>query len=296
MFKPTILSFIFFCTLSLFAQKVETLKLPFTKANDVTWTGKEHHYFSKNWNSDVITNVSEPSIDIYHPKKELRNGTAIIIAPGGALYALSMLNEGKKVAEWLTSKGITAVVLKYRLVPSESNDAIEDYKKLRKQTPEKIQNHVNKVIPYAIQDGLTAISYLRKHTTNYGINPNKIGFMGFSAGGAVTMGVAYNYTQKNRPNFLVPVYPWTAKYPVQKPQKDSPPIFIVCASNDPLQLAMGSVHIYKSWKELDLNAELHMYAKGGHGFGMKSLELPSDTWIERFYDWGVNEKLITLKK
>lgn len=281
-------------TSTLIAQKMETIKLPFTKANDVTWTGGENSFFTKSWNSDIITNVSEPSIDIYQPTN-YKNGTTVVIAPGGGLYALSIVNEGKKVAKWLNDKGITAVILKYRLVPTQKKEAIQEYKNLSKNHPEKLQENVSKVIPYSIKDGLTAISYLREHAVTYGINPNKIGFMGFSAGGAVAMGVAYNYTEKNRPDFLVPVYPWTSKYPVQKPQTDSPPIFIVCASNDPLDLAMGSIHIYKSWKEFDLNAELHMYAKGGHGFGLKTTGKPTDTWIERFYDWGVNENLITPK-
>ena len=115
--------------------------------------------------------------------------------------------------------------------------------------------------------------------------------MGFSAGGAVTMGVAYNYTKANRPDFLVPVYAWTTAMPVQKPKKDAPPILIVCASDDPLGLASGSVELYNSWYKQGLRAALHMYSKGGHGFGMKQQKLPSDAWIERFHDWAVAEGL-----
>ena len=280
----------------LFSQKKETVKLPFIKVDDVKWIGNEKKYYTQNWKTEVITNISEPSINIYHPKEDIKNGTAVIIAPGGALYALSIINEGDKIVKWLNKKGITAIILKYRLIPAEAEDAIDEYKILNKKHPEKLQENVTKVIPYSIEDGLNAISYLRKNAIKLGINPNKIGFMGFSAGGAVAMGVSYHYTSKNRPDFLIPVYPWTTKYPVQKPQKNAPPIFIVCASNDPLKLALGSINIYQSWKELDLSAELHMYAKGGHGFGLKTQEMPSDNWIQRFYEWALNEKFIIPKK
>lgn len=279
---------------TLFAQKIKTVKLSFNKAKDVTWKGCEHHYFSKNWKSDVITNVSRPTIDIYEPAEIKKNGTTVIIAPGGGLFALSMNNEGTKVAKWLNKKGITAVILKYRLVPT-GKDGISEYRELNKNGSKELQDKVTKVIPYSIQDGLSAISYMRENAKKYNINPNKIGFMGFSAGGAVAMGVSYNYTQKSRPNFLVPVYPWTAKYPVQQPQKDAPPIIIFCASNDPLKLALGSIDLYTSWKKNNLSAELHMYATGGHGFGLNTRNLQSDTWIDRFYDWAISEKFITLK-
>lgn len=278
-----------------FSQKIKTVKLPYIKAKNVKWKGCEQHYFSKNWKSNVITNVSKPTIDIYQPEKRISNGTTVIIAPGGALYALSMKNEGTQVAQWLNNKGITAVILKYRLVPTNSKDGIAEFKKLKKENPDAIQTNVSKVIPYSINDGLAAIAYMRTNAKKYNIDPQKIGFMGFSAGGAVTLGVGYNYTSKSRPNFLVPVYPWTTKYPVQKPKKDAPPIIVFCASNDPLKLAMGSIDIYTSYKKEGKDAELHMYKTGSHGFGLKTLNLQSDTWIERFYDWAINQQLITPK-
>ncbi len=285
---------IFICFVSLqtlLGQK--TISLPHQNPKDVTWKGKEHEYFSKRWNSQLITNVSKPTIDIYQPKPHLNTGTTVIIAPGGALYALSIINEGKKVAEWLTRKGITAVILKYRLIPTHTKDGVEEMSKKQRKDKTFLQKQVNKIIPYAIQDGLHAIDYMRTHAKQYNINPHKIGFMGFSAGGSVAMGVSYHYTKKNRPDFLVPVYAWTAKYPVQTPKKDAPPMVVFCASNDPLNLALGNIELYTSWKKANLNAAIHMFAKGNHGFGLKTQGLPSDKWISYFYNWAVNEQLIT---
>lgn len=276
------IAFLFLFTLVANAQT--EIKLPYKKADDVTWTGEVH---SEKKDILRLSNISEPSILIYSPEEKINTGTAVVIAPGGGLRINSIESEGTMVADWLVKKGITAIVLKYRLVPSDKGKI--------SGTREQKEEMLQKVFPYAIDDALTAIAYVRKAALELQVDPNKIGMMGFSAGGAVTMGVAYNYTAKNRPNFLVPVYPWTAKYPVQKPQKDEPPMLIICASNDPLKLAMGSIQLYSSWKEMDFNVALHMYAKGGHGFGMTKRNTPSDTWIERFYDWAVSEKLVEKK-
>lgn len=273
-----------------FCQKTETIQLPFKEAKEFKWKGEENEYFSERWKTHLITNVSKPSIEIYKPKKELNTKTTVIIAPGGALYALSILSEGKKVAEWLNKKGITAVILKYRLIPTYTKDGINERYKKQKKDKNLLQEEVIQLIPYAINDALNAVEYIRTNAKKYDVDPNKIGFMGFSAGGAVAMGVAYNYTAKNRPDFLATIYPWTAKYPVQTPKKDAPPIIIFCASNDNLNLAPGNIKLYTSWKEAGLNASIHMYAKGKHGFGMKKQNLPVDHWIDRFYEWAINEK------
>jgi len=148
-------------------------------------------------------------------------------------------------------------------------------------------------MPYSVKDGLNALAYVREHASEFGVDPNKIGFMGFSAGGAVTLGVAYNYEAASRPDFLVPVYPWTTAYPVGEVPEDAPPLLVICATDDPLQLAPGSVELYTSWLEAGKPAGLHMYARGGHGFGMKKQGLPSDDWIQRFYEWALAEGITT---
>lgn len=262
----------------------EVIELPHEKAPDITWENDEKQYYSDIWDNEVVTNVSVPTMTVYRPENP--NGTAVIVAPGGGLYALSIQSEGTAVAEWLSKKGITAFVLKYRLVPT-GEDGVKEITDEGASRPERIGERVAPVMPFSVADGLSAVAHVRENAAEFAINPDKIGFMGFSAGGAVTMGVAYNYKDADRPNFIVPIYPWTAAYPVQAAPGDAPALFIVCATDDPLGLAKGSIELYSSWLEAGQTPALHMYAKGGHGFGMKPQGLPSDDWIQRFYDWSV---------
>ncbi len=270
----------------------EVIQVPHEKAEGTTWEGGEKQYFSSIWQTDVVTNVSTPTMQVFRP--EHPNGTSVIVAPGGGLYALSIASEGTEVAEWLNKKGITAFVLKYRLVPT-GEDGVQEISSEGATNPARIGERVAPVLPYSYADGLSAIQYVREHADDFKINPEKIGFMGFSAGGAVTMGVAYNYNETNRPDFLVPVYPWTLVMPIQEVPEDAPPMLVICASDDPLDLAPGSIELYSSWLEANKSAALQMYAKGGHGFGMRKQGLPSDSWIERFYEWslaqGITEAL-----
>ncbi|MGW8317120.1 MAG: alpha/beta hydrolase, partial [Bacteroidales bacterium] len=220
-----------------------------------------------------------------------KNGTAVIIAPGGGLYGLSINSEGVDAAQWLVARGVTAFVLKYRLVPS-GEDGTTEISELMARDPDALMKKVGEVLPFSVQDGLNAVAYVRENAEKYGIEKNRIGFMGFSAGGAVTLGVGYQCNTSNRPDFLAPVYPWTTVMPVQTPSDNAPPIFIVCASNDGVGLAPGSVDLYRSYLDKRIPAELHMYSRGDHGFGMKVQGMPSDHWIERFYDWAVTEGFI----
>ncbi|MFX0558172.1 alpha/beta hydrolase [Maribacter sp. CXY002] len=278
--KMLFLSAILTINTALFAQEI--IELPFNKNSNVVWEGQAKSYYSDIWQTDVVTNVSVPTMEVFKPEKP--NGMSVIIAPGGGLYALSIKNEGTAVAKWLNEKGITAFVLKYRLVPTRE-DGVKEITDESTTNPQKIAERITPVLPLSIADGLSAIAYVRTNTTKWNIDPQKIGFMGFSAGGAVTMGVVYNYNSTNRPNFIVPVYPWTTAMPVQEAPADAPPMLVICATDDPLGLAAGSVELYSSWLKAEKNAGLHMYSKGGHGFGMKQQGLPSDNWIERFYNW-----------
>ena len=112
---------------------------------------------------------------------------------------------------------------------------------------EQLGKKVLSVLPLSIGDGLEAVNYVRSNSEKLGIDPDKIGFMGFSAGGAVTMGVTYNYTQANRPDFIVPVYAWTRVFPIDGAPENAPPMLVICASDDPLGLAPGSVALYSEW-------------------------------------------------
>ncbi|GMN07229.1 alpha/beta hydrolase [Croceitalea sp. MTPC5] len=284
----------FFLFLATVVASQEIVTLPNESIDGVSWKNPEKEYYSDIWKTQVVTNVSEPTMQVFRPSAENNTGTAVIVAPGGGLFAHSINSEGNDVAKWLIEKGITAFVLKYRLVPT-GEDGVADISQLAETNPQKIGERVATVLPHSIQDGLNAILHVRENAQMYAIDPNKIGFMGFSAGGAVTMGIAYNYKKTSRPDFLVPVYPWTDVMPIQKPKIDSPPMLIVCASDDPLGLAKGSVELYTSMLGANKSIGLHMYSKGGHGFGMRKNGLPSDSWISRFYDWALAEGL-TQKK
>lgn len=281
-----------FCFLQIgiiFSQEI--IELPYEENAQIKWTGGEKDYFSKIWQTQVVTNVSIPTMQVFKPEAAKSNGTAVIIAPGGGLYALSINSEGNDVAKWLNEKGITAFVLKYRLVPT-GEDGVQE----AMQVGEKILENVAPVLPLSVEDGMAAVSYARKNSESLGINPQKIGFMGFSAGGAVTMGVGYSYSKESRPDFLVPVYPWTSAMPVMECRSDAPPMLIICATDDPLGLAGGSIELYSSYLKAEKNIALHMYSKGGHGFGMRKQGFPSDSWISRFYDWALAEGFTETQK
>ena len=109
--------------------------------------------------------------------------------------------------------------------------------------------------------------------------------MGFSAGGAVTMEAAYTSISKNQPNFIAPIYPWMLIVDKQKVPLNKPPAFISCANDDPLMLATPSVQIYQDWISAGAEAELHMFSKGGHGFGMNKINSPVDRWSQLLIDW-----------
>lgn len=264
----------------------EIVHLPSENSLDIHWNGPEKTYFSEIWQTQVVTNVSQPTMEVFRPDPSLNNGTSVIIAPGGGLYAHSINSEGNDVARWLNTKGITAFVLKYRLVPT-GEDAVVDLNTDGDQVAVKALQ----VLPLATEDGLNALKYLRQHSKDLGIDPSKIGFMGFSAGGAVTMSVIYNASNENKPDFIVPVYPWMDIVPAHELSFNVPPMLVICATDDPLGLAPASVALYTSWAKKGIPTEMHMYSKGGHGFGMKTQGLPSDSWIERFYEWSIAEGL-----
>jgi acetyl esterase/lipase len=267
----------------------EVIGLPYQKPSEPQWVGEPKEFYSDIWDTQVVTNVSVPTLEVFLPENP--NGTSVIIAPGGGLYALSINSEGNEVAKWLNGKGIAAFVLRYRLVPTGA-DGVKEISDIGASNPALLMQKVGEVLPYSVQDGLNALTYVREQSQRFGIDPHKIGFMGFSAGGAVTMGVAYGYDGANRPDFLVPVYPWTSAQPVQPAPADAPPMLVICATDDPLGLADGSIELYTSWHKAGKPVGLQMYAKGGHGFGMKTQGLPSDHWIERFYEWALAEQLL----
>lgn len=227
-----------------------------------------------------LTNVSDPTISVYLPAKDKANGCAVVVAPGGGFSILAIEHEGTQTCEWLQSIGVTAVLLKYRVPTREM------------QTPANLA---------AFQDGQRAVSLVRSMAGEWNIDPNRVGMLGFSAGGQLTAFVSlaakrlYDPIDKAdvlpfKPNFAVLVYPGGVidKGGELKPDfqvtKDAPPMCLVHATNDSSE---NSVALYSACKKAGVPAEMHLYASGGHGFGMNKIPHPAATWPDRVSDWMV---------
>ena len=246
------------------------------------WTHTEQQYYSSIFQTEVVTNVVHPTLTPFLPATN-PTGTAVIIAPGGGFHALSINSEGNDVAKWLNRKGIAAFVLRYRLFPTGKDGVQEMLMKAANRG--KIEQDMAEIAPLAGADGLKAVAHVRNRAEHYKLASDRIGFIGFSAGGAVTAYVALNSDQQSRPDFIAPIYAGLGALKEAEVPPSAPPMFVVAATNDPLGLASDSLTLYTKWLEAKKSVELHMYSKGGHGFGMKQQDLPSDKWIERFYEW-----------
>ncbi len=222
-------------------------------------------------------------LTVFTPDPSVANGTAIVICPGGGFHLLSINSEGIDVANWLVKKGVTCFVLKYRVMHSVTGNPAQEMMNMinNHEAEEQIKN----VIMMAISDGRTALAYVRKHAGEFKISPDKIGIIGFSAGGTVAASSAFNYTPDNKPDFVAPVYAFMPDSLQTNVPADAPPMFLAAASDDQLGLAPNSVSLYNHWLAAKHPVELHMYVKGGHGFGMRVQHLPTDEWIDRFGDW-----------
>lgn len=232
----------------------------------------------------LVYNVSIPTLMVFEAEPSVANGTAVIVCPGGGFHMLSMDSEGYDVAKWLNSKGITAFVLKYRLVHCLTNNPMQEFMSKQPNTP-KFNKDIEPVVAMGIADGKAAIAYVRTHAAEFGINPRKIGIMGFSAGGTVAAGVAFTYDAQSRPDFAAPIYPYVGSFGDPAVPADAPPMFIAAATDDVFGFQKHCTALYDKWVDARKPAELHIYAKGNHGFGMRKQNLPTDGWIDRFYEW-----------
>lgn len=243
-----------------------------------------------------VTNVSTPTLSVFRPAKETDTGAAVVIAPGGGYSILAWDLEGEEVAAWLNSIGVTGIVLKYR-VPRRPSDP-------------KDGGPVG-----AKQDAQRAIRVTRGKAKEWGLDPKRIGMLGFSAGGHLT---AWTMTHPDdrtydpaddadklsaRPDFAVLVYP-AYLLDRQKPDqlaadiavsKDTPPCFLAHAYDDPLT-PEGSVRLFLALKYAKVPAELHVYSTGGHGFGLRQEGKPCATWPRRCEEWMRTAGIIAAKK
>jgi len=202
--------------------------------------------------------------------------------------------EGVDMARWLAVRGITAFVLKYRVIHTpedevEMNKYLQDLMKklsagdLTSEKPPAYDATALAALGMGEEDGRQAIRYVRQHAADWGLDPHRIGIAGFSAGGGVVMGPAMQHDGSSRPDFVAPIYPaYRTATPVPA---DAPPLFIAMADDDNLISPNSSARLYMAWHAAGIPAELHIFREGRHGFGMKNQNRPSDHWINLFYDW-----------
>ncbi len=228
-----------------------------------------------------VSNVTDPTLTIYKAKRP--NGTAVIVCPGGAFRGLAIQHEGVDIAKWLNSKGITALVLKYRLVNAAPDYDPQFSQDMQSGNSARIDSINMPYVPLAVADGREAVRYTRRHAAELGIEPDRIGMIGFSAGGTVIASVAQTYDRESRPDFVAPIYAYTPAILGAAVPQNAPPMFLALAGDDPI--AFGNPDLYKKWRDAGRKAEIHVYSKGGHGFGLRKQGLPSDSWIIDFEAW-----------
>jgi len=279
-FTLGLLSFLF--ALATMAAQDEVIRLYSGKApGSEDWDWQEKELQAPPGGDRVVYNVVDPTLTVFRPHEGTATGTAVIICPGGGMHALAVDHEGYDVARWLAERGVAGFVLKYRLLHCKTDNPFQE---MFSKGP-GIDEAVAPVVELATDDAKTAMRYVREHAAEYGVQIHKIGIMGFSAGGAITASVAHTYDAATRPDFAAPIYAayvWALKEPVKS---DAPPLFVVAATDDQLRLTPQSIEIYEAWYEASKPAELHLFARGGHGFGLRKQNLPTDRWIELFHDW-----------
>ena len=245
-------------------------------------------------NSDMVfvSNVTEPTLTIYKAKRP--TGVAMIVCPGGAFRGLAIQHEGHAVAAWLNQKGITAIVLKYRVLNAPQGFDLDFIQDLQTNNFARIDSINMPVVPLAVADGKEAVRYVRRHAAELGIDPDRIGMIGFSAGGTLVASVAQTYDAESRPDFVAPIYAYTGAIVNAAVRRNAPPIFLALAADDPI--AAGNPDLYKKWHDAGAAAEIHVYSAGGHGFGLRRQGLPSDMWMEDFGSWLESQNLVYTKQ
>jgi acetyl esterase/lipase len=230
----------------------------------------------------VVRNVTRATLTPFlvgAPASGPNGAAAVIIAPGGAFRFLSWDHEGIDVARWLNAHGVAAFVLKYRLFAT--GDAFPNDESRTPPGPRRPPGVDMPLHPLVREDARRAIRTVRRRAGGWGVDPGRVGIMGFSAGGYVTTVAASDYSSDSRPDFAAPIY---GVAPVDPVPADAPPLFLACAADDAMA-SQGCRALFDRWREAGRDAELHVYRRGGHGFGMRRQGLPTDAWIERFHDW-----------
>jgi len=255
---------------------------------------KDSHYAP----DTVVFNVTHPTLEIVRPTSK-SNGAALVIAPGGGFRVLAYANEGTRVAAWAASHGFTAFILKYRLNPMPNDLPARGLGAGRGPAPAGARGAggapppgmppgmpAMTIGPFeqdAIADGIQALKTVRSRAKEYDIDPARVGIIGFSAGGVVSGGAAIAPAAEDRPNFVGVIYSGiTGDVP-----KGAPPAFFAAAADDPLSSRMPGD--FARWLAAGSQAEIHVYAKGQHGFGTVKQGLPVDGWLDAFHAWMVQQ-------
>ena len=256
----------------------------------------------------VVANVSDPTLTVFLPDPALATGTAVVIAPGGALRALAIDNEGVKVAEWLNSKGIAGFVLKYRTRQQEATAArggLPPGMQGRGAGPRQEITIVNgnanpapddaaltEVLQFAVADAQAALRLVRANAAEWRIDPARVGIMGFSAGGGVAVGAALAEKSDASPDFLVSLY-GPSLQDVIVPEH-APPLFIAVGATH-FNVTSGCLALFSVWKAAGKPAEIHVYDGISAGFGMTQRGLPVDGWTARLHEWLVARELTSAR-
>ena len=224
----------------------------------------------------VVSSIHFPSLIVMLPPKEQATGAAVVICPGGGHRELWMDHEGYQVARWFSSHGIAAVILKYRLANEEGSSY--------------------QVALHSLADAQRAISFVRSRAVEWGVDPARVGIMGFSAGGELAALASLHFTagdpaaadpvdrQSSKPAFQALLYPGNAKAIV--PTKNSPPAFLVCGYDDRPDISEELPRVYLRFKQVGVFAELHIFTGAGHGFGLRdSNHSPAGAWPIRLREW-----------
>jgi len=254
----------------------------------------------------TISNVSDPSVTVYLPPADTATGAAVVVAPGGALRVLGWDNEGVKVAQWLNSKGIAALVLKYRTLqampatsrgrgagpgaPPAAGAGGRQELDIKKGNANPAPNDaaLTEVLRMGTADAQQALRLVRRNAAAWRIDPARVGIMGFSAGGGIAVGTALADKSDASPDFLISVY-GPSLQDVDVPAH-APPLFIAVGSTH-FNVTNGCLALFAVWKAAGKPAEIHVYDQVSAGFGMSMRGLPVDTWNERLLDWMVARKL-----
>ena len=238
-----------------------------------SWTWNERTY------NGLVLDVVSPTLTVY--KAEKPNGTGLIICPGGAFHILAMATEGEALARELNQHGITCFILKYRLCHADDLVA-----RVSGMTPQVLDSVTVDLVPLTLQDGMAAVRYVRANAETYGVNPNRIGIEGSSAGGTVALGTAMSANDElSCPNFAVGTYPYLSPHIGNKAPSRPVPLFIATATDDTQVPVEHSLEFYQLWHRADISAEMHLYWQGDHAFVGKQTEKNVDTWVARFVEW-----------